>query len=284
MTRIVHLNGQWLPETEARISIFDRGFLFADAIYEVTAVIGGKLVDYAAHAARLKRSLHEIGLGLPCAEEQMLALHREIVVRNDLKEGLIYLQISRGAEDRDFIYHDGLAPTFVMFTQARNVLGNPRIERGLKVVTAPDRRWSRRDIKTTQLLYPSLVKTAAHGQGADDVFLVEDGLITEASGANVHIIDRSGTLITRALSQAILPGITRASVLEIARAGGIPVEERGFSVAEAQAAAECFLSSATSFVMPVVEIDGQPISDGAPGPLTRRLRALYLEDRLAAAI
>jgi D-alanine transaminase len=284
MTRIVHLNGQWLPETEAKISVFDRGFTFADAVYEVTAVIGGKLVDYAGHLARLKRSLGELGIPMPCDEDALLVRHREIVARNALTEGLVYLQISRGAEDREFVYGRELTPTFVMFTQARNVLGNPRIETGLKIATVPEGRWSRRDIKTVQLLYPSLVKTAAHDKGADDVFLVEDGLITEASGANAHIVDRNGTLVTRPLGHEILSGITRGSVLELARAAGVPVEERAFSVAEATASAECFISSATSFVMPVVEIDGQTIGDGKPGPVTRRLRALYLEHRLATAI
>jgi D-amino acid aminotransferase len=221
---------------------------------------------------------------MPCSEEALLALHREIVARNALAEGLVYLQISRGAEDRDFVYHQTLTPTFVMFTQARNVLGNPAIETGLKIVTAPEGRWSRRDIKTVQLLYPSLVKTAARDKDADDVFLVEDGLITEASGANAHIVDRNGTLITRALSHAILTGITRGSVLDLARAAGLPAEERAFSVEEAKSAAECFISSATSFVMPVVKIDGQTIGDGRPGPITRRLRALYLEHQLATAI
>jgi D-amino acid aminotransferase len=284
MTRIVHLNGQWLPETEARISIFDRGFTFADAVYEVTAVLGGKLIDYAGHLARLKRSLGELSIPMPCAEPDLLVRHREIVARNALTEGLVYLQISRGAEDRDFVYRPTLVPTFVMFTQARNVLGNPTIETGLKVVTVPEGRWSRRDIKTVQLLYPSLVKTTAHDNGADDVFLVQDGLITEATSANAHIIDRNGTLITRPLSHAILPGITRGSLLDLARTAGLPAEERAFSVAEAKAAAECFISSATSFVMPVVEIDGQTIADGKPGPITKRLRALYLDHHLATAI
>ena len=284
MSRIVHLNGQFLPESEARISVFDRGFTFADAVYEVTCVVGGKLVDYAGHAARLKRSLAELGIAMPCDDAQMLALHREIVARNALDEGLIYLQISRGAEDRDFLFDDSLTPTFVMYTQARRVLANPKIETGLKIVTVPDGRWARRDIKTVQLLLPSLAKTRAHAQGADDVFMVENGLITEASGANAHMIDTRGVLITRPLSHAILPGITRGSILELARAAGLPVEERGFSVEEAKAAAECFLSSATSFVMPVVEIDGQRIGDGQPGPITRRLRDLYLAHKLATAI
>ena len=284
MSRIVHLNGQFLPESEARISVFDRGFTFADAVYEVTCVVGGKLVDYAGHAARLKRSLAELGIAMPCDDAQMLALHREIVARNALDEGLIYLQISRGAEDRDFLFDDSLTPTFVMYTQARRVLANPKIETGLKIVTVPDGRWARRDIKTVQLLLPSLAKTRAHAQGADDVFMVENGLITEASGANAHMIDTRGVLITRPLSHAILPGITRGSILELARAAGLPVEERGFSVEEAKAAAECFLSSATSFVMPVVEIDGQRIGDGQPGPITRRLRDLYLAHILATAI
>ncbi|MCX8998519.1 D-amino-acid transaminase [Rhizobiaceae bacterium BDR2-2] len=284
MTRTVYLNGDWVDETEARVSIFDRGFLFADAIYEVTAVVGGKLVDYAGHAARLKRSLAALDIPMPVSEEALLTLHREIVARNALSDGGVYLQISRGAEDRDFLYSDALRPTFVMFTQARAVLDNPKWKTGIFVVTMPEGRWVNRQIKTVQLLYSSLAKMEAKRQGADDVLFTEDGVITEAGSSNAHIVTKDGTLVTRALSNALLHGITRASILDLARAAQIRVEERGFTVDEAKNAAEVFLTSASAFVMPVVAIDGQPVGNGKPGPLTARIRDLYIEDRLANAI
>lgn len=284
MTRTVYVNGDWVDETEARVSIFDRGFLFADAIYEVTAVVGGKLVDYAGHAARLKRSLGALGIPMPVSEEELLALHREIVARNALSDGGVYLQVSRGAEDRDFYYSDGLRPTFVMFTQARAVLDNPKWKTGIAVVTVPEGRWADRQIKTVQLLYSSLAKMEAKRQGADDVLFVEDGVVTEAGSSNAHIVTADGTLVTRDLSNALLHGITRASVLDLARAAQIRVEERSFTPEEARNAAEAFLTSASAFVMPIVAIDGKPVGDGRPGPLTARIRDLYIADRLASAI
>lgn len=284
MTRTVYLNGQWLPETEAKVSVFDRGFMFADAIYEVTAVIGGKLIDYAGHAGRLKRSLASLNIAAPVSDEDMLALHREILVRNGVTDGLIYLQISRGAQDRDFLFTDDLTPTFVMFTQSRPVLGNPKWGKGISVITMPEGRWVERQIKTVQLLYSSLAKMEAQKQGADDAFFVEDGFITEASSSNAHIVTKAGTLVTRDLSNALLHGITRGSVLDLARRAGLAVEERGFTPAEAMDAAEVFITSATNFVMPVTRIDGQPVGDGKPGPVSQTLLQAYIEDRLASAI
>ncbi|MBT9372228.1 D-amino-acid transaminase [Rhizobium sp. CSW-27] len=284
MSRIVYLNGAWLEETEAKVSVFDRGFLFADAIYEVTAVIGGKLIEYAGHAARLKRSLSALGIPQPVSDEALLALHREIVARNGLAEGLIYLQVSRGAEDRDFVFSGDLAPTLVMFTQAKAVLGNPKWQTGISVITWPEGRWVNRQVKTVQLLYSSLAKMEAKKAGADDVFLVEDGLVTEASSANAHIVTKEGVLVTRPLSNALLHGITRGSVLDLAARAGVPVEERAFSVQEAQDAAEAFITSASAFVMPVVSIDGRPVGEGRPGQVSRRLLDIYIEDRLASAI
>ncbi|GAB1582064.1 D-amino-acid transaminase [Phyllobacterium phragmitis] len=284
MQRIVYVNGEWLPESEAKVSVFDRGFLFADAVYEVTAVIGGKLIDYAGHAARLKRSLGELGIASPVDADQLLDIHRQIVARNNLGEGLIYLQISRGPADRDFTFPKNPAPTIVLFTQPKAVLANPKVETGISVVTLPDQRWARRDIKTVQLLYPSMAKMEAMRQNADDAWLVEDGFITEASSANAHIVTAEGKLITRSLTSAILHGITRASVLDLARGAGVPVEERAFTLEEARQAAEAFITSASSFVMPVTRIDGEPVGNGKPGPVTQRLRASYIENRLAGAI
>ncbi|UHS63098.1 D-amino-acid transaminase [Agrobacterium vaccinii] len=284
MSRIVYLNGEWLPEADAKVSIFDRGFLFADSIYEVTGVVGGKLIEYEGHSARLQRSTAELGITCPLSPEQLLEVHREIVRRNDLKEGLIYLQISRGTADRDFAYPVDPTPTLTLFTQAKAVLDNPRVKTGISVALVPDLRWGRRDIKTVQLLYPSMAKMEAAAKGADDAWLVENGFVTEASSATAHIITKNGTLITRELSHAILHGITRASVLDIAKEAGIAYEERAFTPEEALDAAEAFITSATSFVLPVVAIDGKAIGDGKPGPLTLKLRQLYVKQKTASAI
>ena len=284
MSRIVYLNGEWLDEADAKISIFDRGYTFADAIYEVTAIVGGKLIDYHGHAARLQRSLGELGMVCPLDADALLAVHREIVARNHVEEGMIYLQISRGVDDRDFIYPKEAKPTFSMFTQTKKVLENPYAKSGISVISLPDWRWERRDIKTVQLLYPTMAKTQASQMGADDAWLLEDGFITEASSATAHIVKKNGTLITRDLSHVILPGITRASTLDLAREAGIKVEERPFTLEEAKDAAEAFNTSATNFVLPVVRIDGQKIGDGTPGPITKKLREIYVESRLATAI
>ncbi|KQZ47742.1 D-amino acid aminotransferase [Rhizobium sp. Root149] len=284
MSRIVYVNGEWKPEAEATISVFDRGLLFADAIYEVTAVINRKLIDYSGHTARLKRSLEALGIPSPVSDDELLDLHRQIIERNDLESGLIYLQISRGAADRDFLFADGMKPSIIMFTQKKNVLENPKWETGLSVVTVPEGRWANRQIKTVQLLYSSMIKTEAAKAGADDVFLVEDGLITEASSSNVHIVTKDGVLVTRHLSNALLHGITRASVLSLAQGSDLEVEERAFSVAEVLSAAEVFITSASAFVMPVVRVDGRSIGDGKPGPVSRKLLQTYIQDCLAHAI
>lgn len=223
MSRIVYLNGEWLPEEDAKVSIFDRGFLFADAIYEVTGVVGGKLIEYPGHAARLVRSTAELGIECPVSAEEMLEIHREIVRRNSVDEGLIYLQISRGAADRDFSFPKNAKPTLTLFTQKKAVLDNPKVATGLSVALVPDLRWGRRDIKTVQLLYPSMAKMQAASTGADDAWLVEDGFVTEASSATAHIITKDGTLVTRHLSHEILHGITRASVLDIAKLREFPM-------------------------------------------------------------
>ncbi|WP_444668003.1 D-amino-acid transaminase [Cereibacter changlensis] len=285
MTRTLYLNGAWLPESEAKVSVFDRGFLMADGIYEVTCVLDGKLVDYAGHAARLQRSAQELGLTLPLTEAELLAVHREIVARNALDQGMIYLQLTRGVAERDFVYPPaGTPPTLVMFTQAKNVLENAAAEAGIRVALLPDLRWGRRDIKTVQLLYPCMAKMEARARGADDAWLVEDGFVTEASAATSHIVTAEGVLVTRDLSHALLPGITRASVLELAAAHGVRVEERAFTPDEARAAREAFITSATNFVVPVVAIDGATVGDGKPGALTRDLRRFYIETRRASAI
>lgn len=285
MNRTVYVNGAYLPEEEATISVFDRAFLFGDGIYEVTTVIDGKLVDFSGHVARLVRSLGELSMTTPATNDELLAIHREIVSRNALNEGLVYMQVTRGAADRDFLFPaQGTRPTLVLFTQAVAVVDKPSAETGIKVALVPDLRWGRRDIKTVQLLYPSLAKMEAKREGKDDAWLVEDGVVTEGTSNNAHIVTADGRLITRPLSNAILHGVTRAAVLRLATEDGIAVEERAFTVDEALNASEAFITSASSFVMPVVEIGGRQIGDGKPGKVSQRLRSLYVEEARAKAI
>lgn len=284
MDRTVYLNGAWVAEGDAKVSVFDRGFLFADAIYEVTAIIHGKLVDYPGHLARLKRSLDALGIAMPVAEAELLDLHKEIARRNGIEDGLIYLQVSRGVQDRDFVFPEAMEPTFVMFTQTKKVLDNPKWKTGLSVKTVPEGRWSDRQIKTVQLLYSSLRKTEANRQGYDDVLFVENGHITEASSANFHIVTQEGVLVTRDLSNALLHGITRGSILHLARQADLKVEERAFTPEEAKAASEAFVTSATSFVTPVVRMDGVTIGNGEVGPISRRLLDIYIREQLSTGI
>lgn len=278
MSRIVYVNGSFLPYEEAKIPIMDRGFLFGDGIYEVAAVIDGRLVDNEAHLARLERSLGEIRIANPHSAADWTTLERELVRANDLAEGLVYMQVSRGVAERDFAFPtDATAPTVVMFTQPKRMRDAPAAETGVAVITVPDLRWARRDIKSTALLAQVLAKQAAAEAGVAEAWMVEDGTVTEGGSSTAFIITRDGRIVTRPLSHAILPGITRLSVMRLAQEAQLRVEERAFSVAEAHAAAEAFLTSATMLVMPVVAIDGRPVGKGAPGPLTRRLRELYFE-------
>jgi D-alanine transaminase len=284
MSRIVYVNGDYLPEEEAKVSVFDRGFLFADGVYEVTSVLDGKLIDFAGHAKRLERSLSELEMASPATEEELLEIHRQLVARNELVDGLIYLQVTRGAADRDFVYPTGVRPTLVLFTQSKPGLANaPVADTGIRVISIPDIRWGRRDIKTVQLLYPSMGKMMAKDEGKDDAWMVEDGFVTEGTSNNAYIV-KDGSIITRHLGNEILHGITRAAVLRFAREAQMRVEERSFSIEEAQNADEAFITSASAFVMPVVEIDGVQLGDGKPGAVSRRLREIYLEESRKAAI
>ena len=284
MTRTVYVNGEYLPEDQAKVSIFDRGFLFADGVYEVTSVLDGKLIDFAGHAKRLQRSLDELQMANPVTEEELLGIHRELVRVNDIDEGLIYLQITRGAADRDFAFPKDAAPTIVLFTQAKPGLADaPAAKVGLKVISIADERWGRRDIKTVQLLYPSMGKMMAKAAGADDAWMVEDGHVTEGTSNNAYIV-KGNTIVTRHLGNEILHGLTRAAVLRFAREAQMVVEERPFSVEEVHAADEAFITSASAFVMPVVEMDGQAIGTGTPGKVTARLREIYLDEMRKAAV
>ena len=283
MSRIVYVNGAYVPEEEAKISVFDRGFLFADGVYEVTSVLEGKLVDFPGHLRRLHRSLGELDMPAPATDAEIEAIHRELVARNGVAEGMVYLQATRGAADRDFAYPADPVPSLVVFTQARALVDTPAARDGIRVIGVPDIRWARRDIKTVQLLAPSMCKMMARKAGKDDAWLVEDGFVTEGTSNNAWIVTRDGTVVTRDLSEAILHGITRAAVIAYAREAQVRVEERRFTLDEAKGAAEAFVTAASAFVTPVVEIDGVAIGDGRPGPVTRRLRELYLAESRARA-
>jgi D-alanine transaminase len=287
MTRTVYLNGDYLPETEARVSIFDRGFLMADGVYEVTSVLDGKLIDFAGHVKRLDRSLRELEMTSPIEEAELLAMHRELVRRNGIDQGMIYLQVTRGNPgDRSFLFPDASVPgTIVAFTQdIPNLADAPAAKTGFKIITIPDLRWSRVDIKTVQLLYPSMGKMAAKKAGVDDSWFTDEaGAVTEGTSNNAYIVV-GNRIITRALGTDILHGITRAAVLRFAAEAQFEIEERPFTPAEAQGADEAFSTAASIFVMPVVEVDGKPVGTGKPGPVATRLREIYLEEMRKAAI
>ena len=284
MSRTVYVNGAYVPEEDAKISVFDRGFLFADGVYEVTSVLGGKLIDFEGHAKRLERSLSELDMPAPCTMDELLEIHRELVRANGIDEGLVYLQVTRGSADRDFAYPVDAAPSLVLFTQSKpGLAANPVAEKGISVISIEDQRWGRRDIKTVQLLYPSMGKMMAKAAGADDAWMVEDGAVTEGTSNNAYIV-KGNTIVTRHLGNEILHGITRAAVLRMAQEAQMQVEERSFTLEEAAAADEAFVTSASTFVMPVVSLDGAQIGTGKPGPVAARLREIYLEESLAKAI
>lgn len=274
---IAYVNGKYLPESQASVSIFDRGFLFADAVYEVTAVIQGKLVDFSQHMARLVRSCYELSLPLPYSEAELEQIHHSLMSQNELTEGLIYLQLTRGNPGtRSFLYPEKqIKPTLVLFTQPVNIIEQPLARLGIRMVTYDDIRWLRRDIKTVALLAASMAKEYAQTNNADDALLVQDGFITEGSSSNCFIF-RDNKLITRELSQDILPGITRRAILQLAKEQNLIIEERAFTPHEAIEAQEVFITSATTLIWPVISIDGQLINNGILGPIAKRLREIYL--------
>jgi D-alanine transaminase len=278
MPRIVYVNGIYMPEEEAKVSIFDRAFLFGDAVYEMTAVLGGRLVDFDGHLARLDRSLKEIGLDAPISHEGLREIHEELIATNRVDEGAVYLEISRGAAERDFAFPGTPEPTIVAFTQTRPVVDTPYAKQGVKVVTLPDIRWKRRDIKSTSMLGQVMGKQAAKLRGAYEGWMVEDGFVTEGTSSTAFILDADGVLRTQPLGPQILHGVTRRAVLRLASEADVRVEERPFTVEEACRAREAFLTAASAFVLPVIEIDSQKIGDGTPGPVTRTFRQLYIDE------
>ncbi len=278
MSRTVYVNGDYVPEKDAKISIFDRAFLFADGIYEVTAVLDGKLVDYEPHMERLHRSLRELDMAQPVTDAELKEMHEQLMARNNITEGLIYMQITRGVAEREFAYPENPEPTLIAFTQLKELTDPPAAKTGIAIITIPDIRWQRRDIKTTGMLAQAMGKEAAKQAGVADAWMVEDGYVTEGTSNTAFIVLDDNRLITRPLSNAVLPGITRRMILKLAESGDITVEERLFTVDEAKGASEAFLTSASSFVMPIVEIDGAMVGGGQPGPVARKLREMYLAE------
>lgn len=278
MTRVVYVNGRYLPYAQAGVHVEDRGFQFADAIYEVCEVEAGALVDETRHMERLERSLGELRIPLPMSRRALGIVLREIIRRNRVQTGLVYLQVTRGAAPRDFPFPKGdITPTVVCL--ARRVDGakrEARAQAGIAVKTMPDIRWGRCDIKTVMLLPAVLAKEAAADGGAQEAWLVDSqGFVTEGASSNAWIVDRSGALITRPTGNAILPGVTRRTLLDLLSRENIPLVERAFRVEEALAAREAFITSASGTVMPVVTIDGNNIGGGSPGVLTLRLRSIF---------
>lgn len=277
MSRVAYVNGRYVPHGEAAVHIEDRGYQFADGVYEVIAVAGGRLVDETGHLARLRRSLGELGIPRPMTDRALLVVLREVIRRNLVVDGLVYLQVTRGVARRDHGWAEGMPPGLVVTARPKK---QPTVlaAKGVAVITVPDLRWKRCDIKTVGLLANVMAKQRARAAGAFEAWMVDErGDVTEGTASNAWIVSRQGAVVTRDANNSILNGITRTAVVEAAAAAGLALEIRPFSVDEAQAAAEAFLTSTTSFVLPVVSIDGRPVGDGKPGPMARRLLGLYRE-------
>jgi len=273
--RWVFLNESFVEADAARISPFDRGYLFAHAAYEVTAVYNGQFVDFERHLDRLKRTLDAIDVSFPLPD--LKALHEELIARNDLSEGLVYLQVSAGNQGpRDFYGPETIEPSLFMFSTAKPLIDDVA-RHGVAAITLEDTRWKRRDLKTTQLLSQSLAYREARRANAHTALMHEEGLITEAASANVWMVTETGTLLTRDLSEALLPGITRERTLTLAAKAGFQLEERAFSIDEIQAAIEIFTTSTGMVILPIIQLDGSPVGTGIPGTITRAVQRLYYE-------
>jgi D-alanine transaminase len=273
----VYVNGEFYSKKEASISVFDRGFLFSDSVYEVSAVIEGKLVDWKEHFARLIRSLSHLSLENNFKEEDFYQIQKKLIKENELKEGLCYIQVTRGVAEREFNFaKKSLLPTVVIFTQEKQILNNPASKVGIKIITVPDDRWRRRDIKTTQLLAQSLAKTHAIHKGVDDSLLVQGGFINEGSSSNAFII-KDKHIITPSLSNDILGGITRSSVIKFCQINNIEIKEQKIKIDDLMNAQEVFLTSATGFVLPVIEVNGRRVGNGLVGDMVKKIQRIYIE-------
>ena len=278
--RIVYVNGEYIPEEDAKISIFDRAFLFADAVYEVTSVLNGKLVDFDNHMTRLKRSMKELNFGPKINRKIFLTFHRKLVSLNKIKEGVIYLQVSRGIAERDFSFPSSDTPlTITAFTQKKKLIESKIAKKGISIITINDLRWKRCDIKTVQLLYPSIAKTEAVKQGADDAWMTHNGYVMEGSSSNAWII-KGKNIYTRQSDNLILKGITREAVISVAKKLRYNVVKKQFTIQEAEDADEAFITSATTFVTGVIKINGRKISNGNLGIVTKALREAYIKQAL----
>jgi D-alanine transaminase len=276
VSHIAYVNGRYVPHREAAVHVEDRGFQFADGVYEVFAVAHGALVDEDLHLARLARSLSELRIAKPHSDAVLRHLFREVLRRNRVRDGILYLQITRGAAPRDHAFPKAAKPSVILTARSARLAPSAVATRGVDVITIPDIRWRRCDIKSVSLLPNVLGKQQAKEAGAYEAWMVTDaGEVTEGTSTNAWIVTRTGALVTRKADAAILNGVTRLTILRIAREQGLDIEERPFTRAEARDAAEAFLSSTTSFVMPVVRIDGKPVGDGKPGPFTQKLLASY---------
>jgi D-alanine transaminase len=285
LDQIAYVNGSFVPLKDAKVSVLDRGFLFADGIYEVSAVLDGKLIDNASHLARLERSVGEISLALPETLTRIAEIQRELITRNQLMSGLVYIEVTRGADvGRDFAFPKGIKPTLVMFTSVKDIVNAPSAKTGIKVITVPDIRWERRDIKSIALLAQVLAKQAAAAAGAGEAWMIEDGKVTEGGSSSAFILTQDDVLVTRQNSSAILPGCTRKAVVALAEERQLRVEERPFTIEEALAAKEAFITSASLFVQAVVSIDGKAVAEGKPGPMASRLREIYIEFARATGV
>jgi len=282
--RQVYINGEFKKEDEAKVSVFDRGLLFSDSLYEVTTVINGKLIDFNNHMKRLDRSMTELKFKKLLNHEDILAFHRKLIELNNLKEGMIYLQVTRGVADRSFdMPKDEIKPTVLAFTQEKIIIDSESAKNGIKVMTLDDMRWKRCDIKTTQLLYASMAKTEATEKGFDDAWMIRQGYITEGSSSNAWII-KGKIIMTRHSDNLILSGITRDVIFKCAKDLGYEVATKNISLSDAQSANEAFITSATACVMPVVKINTNQIGDGKPGKFVTALRAEYIKQAVAGAI
>jgi D-alanine transaminase len=278
MARIVYVNGRYLPWGEAAVHAEDRGFQFGDAIYEVCELRAGEIIDEPRHLERLERSLKELSIPSPMTRGALSHVIRETIRRNRVRDGIVYLQVSRGARPRDFIYSSGerMTPTVVCLARAVDPLKMAQGAKGIAIKSMPDNRWGRCDIKTVMLLPASMAKEAAKKEGAGEAWFVDDnGYVTEGASSNAWIIDRAGNLVTRPADQSLLRGVTRTTLIDCLRQEGLTLVERPFTIEEAKTAREAFVTSATSIVTPVTRIDGVPISQGEPGPLAQRLRAVF---------
>jgi len=282
MSNIVFLNGDFLPADEAKVSIFDRGYLFGDGIYEVVPVINGKVIDKEPFFERFNGSLSKISLSAPYCKAEIIAILDTLIAKNDLVEGGIYMQVTRGVAPREFYFPENTPTTFMAFVFHKAIIDSPLAKTGVKVVSCEDIRWKRRDIKSISLLGQVLAKEEVHQKGAYEGWMVEDGFVTEGTSSSAYII-KDGVIITRPLSTAILPGIRRKVLMNLTKEHGIKVEERLFTLEEALNADEAFMSSATVFVLPIIEIDGRVIGDGKAGAITQKLRAFYVEAALKEA-